>query len=113
MGTIGLNKMLPKPAENADDLAQLFAILGDATRVRILFLIRDSEMPVQDLADTLEMTHSAISHHLRLLRLHHIVRGRKVGRSVFYSLEDKCVWNLLESGESHLRHDTFGENVKK
>jgi len=60
MGTIGLNKMLPKPAENADDLAQLFAILGDATRVRILFLIRDSEMPVQDLADTLEMTHSAI-----------------------------------------------------
>lgn len=105
--------MLSKPTNQADNLAQLFTVLGDATRVRILSMIRDSEMPVQGMAATLEMTHSAISHHLRLLRLHHLVKCRKDGRSVFYSLEDQCVWNLLVAGESHLRHDMYGGELRK
>lgn len=90
---------------NPDNLAELFTVLGDFTRLRILLLIRDHELSVQEMAGKLQMTHSAVSHHLRILRFHHLVKARKESRNVFYSLEDKCVWNLLESGEAHLGHN--------
>ena len=108
---IETEKRITLPTVNIDDLAQLFSILGDMTRLRILLLIRNSELSVQSLAETLKMTHSAISHHLRLLRFHHLVRARKEGRNVYYSLEDRCVWNLLEAGESHLHHGHNEETV--
>ena len=83
----------------------MFSILGDGTRMRILFLLRNAEVTVQALADELEMTHSAISHHLRLLRPYQLVKSRKEGRNVFYSLYDDCVWDLLEVGVSHIQHE--------
>ncbi|EKD82257.1 MAG: hypothetical protein ACD_39C01401G0004 [uncultured bacterium] len=92
-------------AKSSDDLAQLFSILGDGTRMRILFLLRNAEVTVQSLADDLDMTHSAVSHHLRLIRPYQLVKSRKKGRNVFYSLYDDCVWHLLEEGLAHLRHE--------
>ena len=97
----------------ADNLAQLFSILGDGTRMRILFLLRNTERTVQSLADELEMTHSAVSHHLRLLRPYQLVRSRKKGRNVFYSLQDDCGWNLLEAGASHLQHEDCAFSVEQ
>lgn len=91
----------------ADDLAQLFSILGDGTRMRVLFLLRNAEFTVQALADELQITHSAVSHHMRLLFPYQLVRRRKEGRNVCYSLCDDCVWNLLETGISHLQHETY------
>jgi ArsR family transcriptional regulator len=97
----------------ADNLAQLFSILGDGTRMLILFLLRNAEFTVQSLADELGMTHSAVSHHLRLFRPYQLVRSRKEGRNVFYSLYDDCVWNLLEAGVSHLQHENLEFTVKQ
>jgi len=97
--------MTSESTEMAERLAQLFSILGDGTRMRILFLLRDTEFTVQALADELEMTHSAVSHHLRLFRPYQLVKSRKDGRNVFYSLYDDCVWNLLEAGVSHIQHE--------
>ena len=97
----------------ADNLAQLFSILGDGTRMRILFLLRNTEVTVQSLADELQMTHSAVSHHLRLFRPYQLVRSRKEGRNVFYSLYDDCVWNLLEAGASHLQHEDCAFSVEQ
>ncbi|EKD82450.1 MAG: hypothetical protein ACD_39C01288G0003 [uncultured bacterium] len=100
-------------AKTADDLAQLFSILGDGTRMRILFLLRNEETTVQSLADSLDMTHSAVSHHLRLIRPYQLVKSRKKGRNVFYSLYDDCVWHLLEEGLIHLRHRNVELKVTK
>ncbi|MGE4285129.1 MAG: ArsR/SmtB family transcription factor [Phycisphaerae bacterium] len=97
----------------AERLAQLFSVLGDGARMRILFLLRDTEFTVQALADELEMTHSAVSHHLRLFRPYQLVKSRKEGRNVFYSLYDDCVWNLLEVGVAHLQHGHFEFTVKQ
>lgn len=105
--------MASDSAKIADNLAQLFSILGDGTRMRILFLLRNGESTVQALADELVMTHSAVSHHLRLFRPYQLVRSRKEGRNVFYSLYDDCVWNLLEAGVFHLQHESFEFTVKQ
>lgn len=105
--------MTSDSAKMADNLAQLFSILGDGTRMRILFLLKDAEVTVQSLADELEMTHSAVSHHLRLFRPYQLVKSRKEGRNVFYSLYDDCVWNLLEAGVSHLQHENCEFTVKQ
>lgn len=105
--------MTSDSAKMADNLEQLFSILGDGTRMRILFLLRNAEVTVQSLADELEMTHSAVSHHLRLFRPYRLVRSRKEGRNVFYSLYDDCVWNLLEAGVSHLQHENCEFTVKQ
>lgn len=104
--------MTPDAEKTTDRLAQLFSILGDGTRMRILFLLRDGEVTVQALADELEMTHSAVSHHLRLFRPYQLVKSRKDGRNVFYSLYDDCVWNLLEAGVSHIQHEHCELTVK-
>jgi DNA-binding transcriptional ArsR family regulator len=109
----GTVMMTSDSAKMADNLAQLFSILGDGTRMRILFLLKDAEVTVQSLADELEMTHSAVSHHLRLFRPYQLVKSRKEGRNVFYSLYDDCVWNLLEAGVSHLQHENCEFTVKQ
>lgn len=105
--------MTPDAKKTTDSLAQLFSILGDGTRMRILFLLRNAEVTVQDLADELEMTHSAVSHHLRLFRPYQLIKSRKDGRNVFYSLYDDCVWNLLEAGVSHIQHEHCEFAVKQ
>ncbi|MBW4696425.1 MAG: metalloregulator ArsR/SmtB family transcription factor [Aphanocapsa lilacina HA4352-LM1] len=87
-----------------DALAQLFAAFGDPTRLRILTALRDGDLCVCDLTAVLGMTASAVSHQLRLLRNLRLVRSRKVGRVVYYHLDDDHVLNLLAQGEAHIRH---------
>ncbi|MBI5953944.1 MAG: winged helix-turn-helix transcriptional regulator [Chloroflexi bacterium] len=88
----------------AIQLAELFSALSDANRVRIIALLIDGEMGVNAIADGLNMTESAISHQLRGLRQMHLVRARKSGRQVFYSIEDDHVSRLFTMGLDHVIH---------
>ena len=85
-------------------LAELFSALSDASRVRIISLLIEGEMSVSALADGLKMTESAVSHQLRGLRQMHLVRARKAGRQVFYSIEDDHVSRLFTLGLDHVQH---------
>ncbi len=84
------------------DLAELFKVLGDHTRVRILHALSFSELCVCDLAELLGMTSSAISHQLRVLRAAKIVKFRKEGKNVIYSLDDAHVHTLIREGLGHV-----------
>jgi len=84
-----------------DEMAETFKLLGDPTRVRILQALATTELCVCDLAALLEMTSSAISHQLRLLRSRGIVRFRKAGKIVYYSLDDSHVLTLVEVSLRH------------
>ncbi len=88
----------------AIQLAELFSALSDASRVRIISLLIEGEMSVSALADELKMTKSAVSHQLRGLRQMHLVRARKEGRQVFYTLEDDHVLKLYSMGLDHVEH---------
>ena len=91
------------PEENSmQDLAELFKIFGDTTRIRILFVLFESEMCVCDMAETLNMTQSAISHQLRLLKSNGLIRARRHGKSVFYSLADDHVSTIIQQGWDHI-----------
>ncbi len=85
-------------------LADTFSALGDPTRVKILHALSQRELCVCDLASLLEMTPSAISHQLRLLRHLRLVKHRKEGRMVHYSLDDQHVLDLFQRGLEHVRH---------
>lgn len=88
-----------------EEMAAVFAALGDPTRLRMLHALRTAEeMCVCDLAAVLEMTQSAISHQLRTLRNLRIIKRRKVGRMVYYSLDDGHITTLLENGLHHATH---------
>lgn len=86
-------------------LAELFKALGDYTRVRILFALSVGELCVCALAEVLEMSQSAISHQLRLLRAAKLVRYRKEGKNVFYALDDNHVRNLVAQGLDHIKEE--------
>jgi DNA-binding transcriptional ArsR family regulator len=88
----------------AIQLAELFSALSDASRVRIIALLIDGEKSVSALAEGLNMTESAVSHQLRGLRQMHLVRARKSGRQVFYSIEDDHVSRLFTLGLDHVLH---------
>ncbi|NOT03720.1 MAG: helix-turn-helix transcriptional regulator [Anaerolineales bacterium] len=88
----------------AIQLAELFSALSDASRVRIISLLIEGEMSVSALAEGLNMTESAVSHQLRGLRQMRIVRARKEGRQVFYTLEDEHVQKLYSMGLDHVEH---------
>jgi ArsR family transcriptional regulator len=88
----------------AIQLAELFSALSDASRVRIISLLIEGEMNVNTLAESLKMTKSAVSHQLRGLRQMHLVRARKSGRQVFYSLDDDHVARLFSLGLDHIQH---------
>lgn len=85
-------------------LAELFSALSDASRVRLISLLMEGEMSVSTLAEELKMTESAVSHQLRGLRQMHLVRARKDGRQVFYSLDDDHVAKLFSMGLDHVEH---------
>ncbi|MFD0589893.1 ArsR/SmtB family transcription factor [Paenibacillus sp. GCM10027627] len=88
----------------ATELADLFKALGDGTRIRIIHALLQSELCVHDLTEVLGMGQSAISHQLRLLRNMRIVKRRKVGKTVFYSLDDDHVEQLIVLTMQHLKH---------
>jgi ArsR family transcriptional regulator, lead/cadmium/zinc/bismuth-responsive transcriptional repressor len=89
----------------ASQLAELFSSLSDASRIRIIALLIGGEMSVRAIADGLGMTESAVSHQLRGLRHMHLVRARKSGRQVFYTLDDDHVSRLFTLGLDHVQHE--------
>jgi len=89
----------------ATHLANLFSALSDPTRLRIIALLLDHELSVGAIAAQLDTSESAVSHQLRGLRLQRIVRARKHGRQVFYSLDDEHVATLFRLGLSHMEHE--------
>ena len=84
------------------DLAELFKIFGDSTRIKILYVLFESEMCVCDIAKLLGMTQSAISHQLRALKQSKLVKYRREGKTVFYSLADGHVRTILGQGMEHI-----------
>lgn len=86
-------------------LAVLFKMFGDGTRVKILHALEQNELCVCDLAALLDMTKSAISHQLKALRLSNLVKTRREGQVVYYSLADDHVKYILDIGFDHIRHD--------
>lgn len=88
--------------EHLMDLAELFKIFGDTTRIRILFVLFEAEVCVCDLAEALSMTQSAISHQLSILKRNKLVKSRREGKSVFYSLADDHVRTIIGQGMEHI-----------
>jgi ArsR family transcriptional regulator len=93
--------LLEEPSATA--LAETFKVLGDVTRVRILDALARTELCVNDIAALLGLSESAVSHQLRVLRGMRLVRPRREGRMVFYSLDDQHIVGLFEQGLQHVR----------
>lgn len=94
------------PDENTlYDLAELFKVFGDSTRIRILYVLFESEMCVCDLANVLNMTQSAISHQLKILKINRLVKNRREGKSIFYSLADEHVRLIIDQGREHIEEE--------
>ena len=85
------------------DVAELYRVFGDKTRVTILYTLNDGEKCVNDIATALGMTLSAVSHQLRVLKQAHLVRYRRDGKSALYSLSDDHVRTILAQGLEHVR----------
>ena len=85
------------------DLANLFKIFGDSTRIKIMRELLDSEKNVQSIAEELKMDSSAISQQLRILRNNKLVRSRRDGKQIFYALDDEHVKTIIEIGLEHIR----------
>ena len=96
-----VNDSLP-PEEKLLDLSELFKVFGDSTRIRILFVLLEAEVCVCDLAEALRMTQSAISHQLNILKRSKLVKSRREGKSVFYSLADDHVRTIISQGMDHV-----------
>lgn len=88
--------------EELNDLAELFKIFGDATRIRILFVLFEAEVCVCDLAELLDMTQSAISHQLRVLKQMKLVKNRREVKTVYYSLADGHIQTIISQGMEHI-----------
>ena len=86
------------------DLADFFKVIGDGTRMQLLWALQAGEMCVGDLSELLSMTTSAVSHQLRALRVAKLVRTRREGKSIFYALDDDHVEGILKLALEHLYH---------
>ena len=99
-----VNETMPEETE-LYDLAELFKVFGDSTRIRILFVLFEAEVCVSDLAQALNMTQSALSHQLRILKQNKLVKSRREGKSIFYSLADGHVRTIIAQGREHIEED--------
>jgi ArsR family transcriptional regulator len=102
-----VKKRMPQD-EDIYDLSDFFKVLGDSTRMKIIWALDESEMCVCDIAVLLNMTKSAISHQLRALRNASLVKFRKEGKEVYYSLKDQHVRDLYEIGMEHIKEKYYG-----
>lgn len=84
------------------DLAELFKIFGDSSRIKILFALLQQELTVTSISESLGMTQSAVSHQLRILKANKLVKFRREGKNLFYSLSDNHVVSILNQGLDHL-----------
>ncbi|MGI6669937.1 MAG: ArsR/SmtB family transcription factor [Acetivibrionales bacterium] len=85
-------------------LSEFFKVLGDQTRLKIIFALSQCDLCVCDIAEAVGMTQSAVSHQLRIMRNMRLVKFRKEGKSVYYSLDDDHVLQLFNQGMEHIRH---------
>ncbi|OUQ81162.1 metalloregulator ArsR/SmtB family transcription factor [Flavonifractor sp. An100] len=96
-----VRRLLPQD-EVLYDLAELFKIFGDSTRVKILYALLEGELCVCDIASLMEVTQSAVSHQLRVLKGSKLVKSRRKGKTVYYSLADEHVISILSQGMEHI-----------
>ncbi len=102
-GTVArVRRALPQD-EVLYDLAELFKIFGDSTRVKILYALLEGELCVCDLASLMEVSQSAVSHQLRVLKSSKLVKFRREGKTVYYSLADEHVTRILNQGMEHIQ----------
>ena len=99
-----VRQVLP-PDEVLSDLADLFKIFGDSTRIKILYALLRSELCVCDIARLLNLTQSAVSHQLRILKHARMVKNRRAGKVVYYSLTDDHIKTLFEIAFEHIMED--------
>jgi ArsR family transcriptional regulator len=99
--------------EELERLSKLFKILGDLTRIKILSILDNQEMCVCDIANVLNMTKSSISHQLATLRASKIVKYRKLGKEVYYMLDDEHIKKLYEIGLEHIDHQLKKDSYNK
>jgi len=92
-------------AETVEALAETFRLLGDPTRVRIVHALSTGEFCVHEIADRVGISESAVSHQLRLMRAQRIVRGRREGRCVYYTLDDQHILSLFQQGLRHVTEE--------
>lgn len=92
----------PPTEDTMYDLADIFKVFGDSTRLKILFTLFKGEMCVQDIANNLNMTQSAISHQLKILKQNKLIKFRRNGKSIYYSLSDSHVSTVIYQGLNHL-----------
>jgi DNA-binding transcriptional ArsR family regulator len=107
IGTVNRVKEKMPPEEELYELAEVFKVFGDTTRIRILCALFEAEMCVCDIAYLLHMTLSSISHQLRLLKQARLVKARREGKTVYYSLDDEHIKMIFDQGLIHAR-----ENMK-
>jgi len=100
--TVDMVKGEMPPEESLYDLAELFKVFGDSTRIKILWALDKAEMCVCDLAYLLNMSQSAVSHQLRILKQAKLVKNRREGKIIFYSLDDEHVRHIFEMGLNHI-----------
>ena len=86
------------------DVADFFKVFGDSTRIKMLYLLLNGELCVSDIAERLDMTQSAVSHQLRVLRQNNLVKYKKDGKTVYYSLDDTHIEMVLTQGIDHIKH---------
>ncbi len=96
-----VNETMPSEDE-LYDLAEIFKVFGDSTRIKILYVLLEAEMCVCDIAQLLNMNQSAISHQLRILKQNRLVKSRREGKAVFYSLADGHVRTIINQGLEHI-----------
>lgn len=96
-----VNEIMPNE-ETLYDLAELYKVFGDSTRIKILYVLFEAEMCVCDIAQLLNMSMSAISHQLRVLKQAELVKFRREGKTIFYSLADDHVRAIINQGMEHI-----------
>ena len=87
------------------DLAELFKVFGDSTRIKILYSMFENELCVNDIARLLNLSQSSVSHQLRILKTSKLVKFRREGKSIFYSLDDEHVRSIISMGMEHVEED--------
>ena len=85
------------------DVAELFKVFGDSTRIRILYALYEKERNVNDISNALNMNQSAISHQLKILKTNKLIKSRRQGKTIFYSLNDDHVYNIINQGIDHIK----------
>ncbi len=113
MEKTSLRPALTMPQEEMCSLADFFRILGDPTRVQLLLLLSQNGYCVSELAQSLNISQSAVSHHLRALKIKRLVVGRRVGKYVIYSLSDNHVSSIISQGWEHIQESALSRKFLK